>query len=166
MTGVVNDFGTAVGGGSVQFGVGNPDTTIYSPSSYNDGKWHYMTATRVMSTGAMTLYVDGAQVATGTGGTNSQTAPTSVNIANDPAGGGYFPGSVDEFRFSTVARSAGWIATEYNNQSHRVRSIRSAVPERRPSRRERVEAAPLRSFRRMDSARIERAVLPDKETGH
>ena len=117
MPGAVNDFGTAIGGGAVQFGVGNPDTTIYSPSSYNDGNWHYMAAARVKSTGEMTLYVDGVEVATGNGGTNSQTAPTSINVANDPAGAGYFPGSVDEVQLSAVARSGDWIAAEYSNQS-------------------------------------------------
>jgi hypothetical protein len=29
----------------------------------------------------------------------------------------YFDGSIDEVRISDTARSAGWIATEYNNQS-------------------------------------------------
>jgi hypothetical protein len=76
-----------------------------------------MAAARVKSTGEMTLYVDGVEVATGNGGTNSQTAPTSINVANDPAGAGYFPGSVDEVQLSAVARSGDWIAAEYSNQS-------------------------------------------------
>jgi hypothetical protein len=118
MCGVVNDFGTAIGGGSVQFGIGNPDMTIYSPSTYNDGNWHYMTATRVKSSGALALYVDGVQVATGTGNTNSLTAPSNIYLANDPCGApSNFPGQMDEVRLSTTARSADWIKTEYNNQS-------------------------------------------------
>jgi hypothetical protein len=118
MCGVVNDFGTAISGGNVQFGVGNPDTTITSPSTYNDGNWHYMSATRVKSTGAMILYVDGVQVATGNNGnTNSLTAPTNLYLSSNNCSGNAFGGKMDEVRLSGTVRGPDWITTEYNNQN-------------------------------------------------
>lgn len=65
------------------------------------------------------LYLDGSSIASG-----AAPAPT---IGSSPIGVGYdlftkstagsWDGSIDEVRISTVARSAGWIATEYANQS-------------------------------------------------
>src|SRR5262249_19987394 len=46
-----NDFGTALSGNFFAFGVGNPDTTIVSTISINDGAWHQCVATREQSSG-------------------------------------------------------------------------------------------------------------------
>ena len=72
--GGANDFGTALVGNKLAFGVGNPDTTILSTSPINDGNWHQCVATRVQSTGVISLYVDGTLQATGTGNTNTLNA--------------------------------------------------------------------------------------------
>ena len=80
VTNVVNDFGTSMGAGKILFGTGTPDTTITSSLTYNDNAWHHMIATRVRSTGTITLYVDAQQVATGTGGVQSLTSPTNMRI--------------------------------------------------------------------------------------
>lgn len=87
------DYGTAVNAGKVMFGVGLG--TITSPATYNDNVWHFMAATRVQSSGALNLYVDGTSVATGTGSTSSLTAATNMLIGQ--IGGqssGYFPGDI------------------------------------------------------------------------
>ena len=58
--------------GQLTFGVWTGFTnTITSPSSYNDGSWHYMVATQ--GPDGMHLYVDGADV-----GSNPQTQPAAV----------------------------------------------------------------------------------------
>ena len=49
--GNANDFGTALVGGKFGFGTGNPDTTILSTTSINDGAWHHCVATRQQATG-------------------------------------------------------------------------------------------------------------------
>lgn len=80
---VVNDFGVGLSeAGRVVAGVGNPDASIESEAGFNDGAWHHVVFTRTMATGAILLYVDGAQVAAnpGTGNTTSLNAPTSLTI--------------------------------------------------------------------------------------
>ncbi|HEY4290207.1 MAG TPA: LamG-like jellyroll fold domain-containing protein [Puia sp.] len=97
--GGTNDWGTAlIDGGKVSMGIGNPDLTIKSTSNYNDGVWHFVTATRNQATAVITLYVDGSQVAT-TSGTNAGalTAPTLIGLGrNVCAAGGVFNGDLDD----------------------------------------------------------------------
>jgi len=75
-----NDFGASLCGGQFAFGVGNPDTTIFSTNVINDGGWHHCVATRVKSAGALSLYVDGVLQATGTGTTNSLDAASILRF--------------------------------------------------------------------------------------
>lgn len=94
VAGAANDFGLAIGSGKILFGVGNPDTTITSSLTYNDNVWHQAIATRIKSSGVITLYVDGVQVATSTGGVNSLTSPTSLRIGSLQTGVQFFSGSI------------------------------------------------------------------------
>jgi len=91
-----NDFGTALCGGKFAFGVGNPDTTVFSTNTINDNAWHYCVATRMQSGGALSLYVDGILQATGSGTTNSLNAATHLKFGEIASGGGWFQGSLDE----------------------------------------------------------------------
>ncbi|MEM2922458.1 MAG: hypothetical protein QXF26_09110 [Candidatus Bathyarchaeia archaeon] len=63
------------------------------------------------------LLVDGALVAERTGTGNIQVNRINVTIGGIFNGLGYFDGVVSEVKVSDVARSVGWIKTEYNNQS-------------------------------------------------
>ena len=70
----------------------------------------------------MKLYVDGSLQATGTcSGVSGFTGYFRFGSyrLNSWTGGndGYFNGTIDEVKLSDTVRSAGWIATEYNNQS-------------------------------------------------
>jgi hypothetical protein len=97
--GVTSDWGTAlINGGQIAFGLGNPDITIISPLSYNDGNWHFITATRASAAGVITLYVDGSQVATTSGtGTAPRVAPSIIGLGrNDCVATGAFTGSLDD----------------------------------------------------------------------
>lgn len=93
-----NDFGTALSGSHFALGAGNPDTTIISTVAINDGSWHQCVATREQSTGLLTIYVDGNLQATGTGGTNSLTAPNSLRFGSRQTGSNFFSGSLDDIR--------------------------------------------------------------------
>lgn len=93
-----NDFGTALLGNQFAFGTGDPDTTLTSTGPINDGQWHYCVATRVQSTGAMQVYVDGSLQASGTGTTNALTAPTHLRFGGIQSGGGFFKGKLDEIK--------------------------------------------------------------------
>lgn len=98
--GGTNDWGTAlIDGGKVSMGIGNPDLTIKSTASnYNDGVWHFVTATRNQVAAVITLYVDGSQVAT-TSGTNpgALNAPTLVGMGRNPCvAGAVYTGDLDD----------------------------------------------------------------------
>jgi len=113
--GGTNDWGTAlIDGGKVCMGIGNPDITIKSTiSTYNNGAWHFVTATRNKAAGTIILYVDGSQVAT-TSGTNTSalSAPTLVGLGRNPCvATGVYTGSLDDI----IAYNRVLTATEVTN---------------------------------------------------
>jgi CSLREA domain-containing protein len=110
--GVVNDFGVSLGEGKVLFGVGNVngnDLTIRS-GFVADGTWHHIAATRVKSSGAIALYIDGVQVATDTGGTQSLSDPTYLRLGGVPSTTHFFAGQLDEVEIFNRALSQTEIA--------------------------------------------------------
>jgi hypothetical protein len=114
VAGTANDFGLSIGSGKVLFGVGNPDTTITSSLTYNDNRWHQATATRIKSTGVIILYIDGVQVASAIGGTNSLTAATSLRIGSIQTDIQFFSGSIASVQIYNQALSAREVAQNYN----------------------------------------------------
>ena len=111
--GVTNDFGLSMAAGRLMFGVGNPDTTITSTATYNDNLWHNVIVTRTKSNGALVMYVDGTQVATGTGNTNTLDATASLSIAKS-VGGSYFPGNIAICETYTIALNSTQVLQNYN----------------------------------------------------
>jgi hypothetical protein len=77
-----NDFGVAIDAtGRIVAGCGNAAvSTIRSAAGVlSDGAWHHVVFNRVRTTGAITLYVDGAQVAAATTcNTSAHTGSTTV----------------------------------------------------------------------------------------
>lgn len=117
MCGGTADWGTAlVDGGKVCFGIGNPDITIKSSLDYNDGNWHFVTANRDHVAGSITLYVDGAQVATTAGtSTSARVAPTSIGIGRNPcAATPQYTGSLDEIIIYDRALTGSETTNLYN----------------------------------------------------
>ncbi|WP_077534330.1 LamG-like jellyroll fold domain-containing protein [Massiliimalia massiliensis] len=96
--GVTNDFGVSLLGDRLAFGVGNPDTTIYSQTPVNDGAWHLCTVTRQQSNGKMKLYIDGELEATGTGSTQALDTVTTLNLGRIQTGSNYYEGLLDDVR--------------------------------------------------------------------
>ena len=110
-----SDFGTALAGNQFAFGAGNPDTTLFSTTAINDGAWHYCVATRVQSTGAMQLYVDGSLQASGAGPTTSLTAPAYLRFGGMQSGGGFLNGRLDEIKIYNRALGNLEIAALYDD---------------------------------------------------
>ncbi len=88
-----------------------------------DNNWHHIVITADTTTH---IYLDGSSVANTTAfGTDNGSFTTQALFTNFRIGGMRYNGSeiisfnglIDEFRFSTTARTANWITTEYNNQS-------------------------------------------------
>jgi hypothetical protein len=83
-----------------------------------------VTATRIRSTGVITLYVDGSSVATGTGGTNSLTAPPTLRIGSiQTSNTGFFSGSIANVQIYNKALSITEIQNNYNQYLPRFSSV-------------------------------------------
>jgi hypothetical protein len=107
-----NDDGTTrmlvARGGTVKWALS--DKTSWSE------QWYHLVGT--WNSTSIRLYIDGSEDSTPQTGWSIST-PTSVTIGrastlSPPIN--YFNGIIDEVRISNTARSAGWIATRYNNQ--------------------------------------------------
>ncbi|MBL7215191.1 MAG: hypothetical protein ISS71_05890 [Phycisphaerae bacterium] len=97
--GSANDFGVSLNGNKICFGIGNPDTSIFSTSAVNDGNWHFVVATRNASTGKIALYVDTFKEAWASANGNLLNAPAEINVDRQLTGVKYFatyPTSVEE----------------------------------------------------------------------
>ncbi len=105
--GVANDWGISVVGNRAAFGVGNTGngTTIQSTTDINDGAWHHVVATRINSTGAMKLYLDGELQATGIGSTALRDAPAGIRVGSTLFGGSFLDGTVDDLKIFNYALS-------------------------------------------------------------
>lgn len=116
VAGATNDFGTSLIGSKFGFGVGNPNTTISSISSVNDGVWHHLAATRDESSGQMNLYVDGVLQATTTGPTGPRLASAGLRIGAIQTGGSgsFLAGIVDDVRLYNYVLSSNEIIALIN----------------------------------------------------
>lgn len=108
VSGVVDDFGTALVGNKAAFGVGNPDTTITSTTAINDGQWHHIAATRNAYTGLMQLYVDGVLQASATGPFGPKNSPPNLRLGSLQTGvaGGFLAGTLDDVQIFNRVLSA------------------------------------------------------------
>ena len=78
-----------------------------------DGEWHQIAFIREGTT--HTIYGDGGNVSI-SGSVTGDTLDTTTIKIGGAISNNNFGGTIDEVRISNTARSAGWIATEYNNQ--------------------------------------------------
>lgn len=93
------------------------------PSSNNDkystaklplNTWTHVAIT--FGSGTVTIYINGAQDSSQASVT-PQTVTNPLRIGGKSWVGGFFQGEIDEVHYSNIVRTAGWIGTEYNNQS-------------------------------------------------
>lgn len=108
--GVVDDFGTSILGSKFAFGVGNPDTSMFSKSDVNDGRWRHVAATRDGRSGEMKVYVDGVLEGTIIGPKGDRTAPQRLVIGNLQTGFGPFVGDLDDVRLYVRVLAAAEVA--------------------------------------------------------
>ncbi|MEO5900409.1 MAG: putative Ig domain-containing protein, partial [Ilumatobacteraceae bacterium] len=109
------DFGVALrSDGKVIAGDGAPaDVSIISTAGYKDGSWHHVVFSRASTSGALVLYVDGAQVAAATGGTGTLSA-ASISFGRTQTGTQYFAGALDEVAIYNTVLPATTVAAHYN----------------------------------------------------
>ncbi|WOV93891.1 MAG: DUF2341 domain-containing protein [Candidatus Nitrosoabyssus spongiisocia] len=95
------------------------------------GQWAYFTVVHE-SSGTATIYKNGASITSGAVHTSLDENRASNYIGRSNWGtDSYFDGKFDEFRLSSTARSADWIATEYANQNSPSTFLTFSAPEDR-----------------------------------
>lgn len=96
-----NDFGITLGRhGEVFFGVGNPDVSVKSPPGYADGSRHRVCATRKMSTGKITLFIDDAVIGVAYGQLGRLDASNYLELGNTQNHPGYeYEGTLKHIKF-------------------------------------------------------------------
>ncbi|WOV93887.1 MAG: DUF2341 domain-containing protein [Candidatus Nitrosoabyssus spongiisocia] len=95
------------------------------------GQWAHFTVVHE-SSGTATIYKNGASITSDTVHTSLDVNRASNYIGRSNWGtDSYFDGKFDEFRLSSTARSADWIATEYANQNSPSTFFTISAPEDR-----------------------------------
>ncbi|MDX2415746.1 MAG: DUF2341 domain-containing protein, partial [Bacteroidales bacterium] len=111
-------------GGNYFFYPNGGDNSNYNMASnpFTNGTWHYIAVTFIYSTRELNMFIDGNELLYIE--ENTPASWLTLADADNWLWGGnpdrperYFEGSMDEIRVQTVARSAGWIGTEYINQN-------------------------------------------------
>ncbi|MEN9883754.1 MAG: hypothetical protein RLZZ420_971, partial [Bacteroidota bacterium] len=125
--GVSTDYGVALVGTKLAFGVGqlttNSDITITSTSNINTGSWFHVAVTRQGSNGAMKIYINGVLETSGTGPTAART--TGIKIGGNNARTDLnFNGTLDELRIWNVVRTAEEISA---NKDRELTSLPSSL---------------------------------------
>ena len=103
----------------------NNNTNEQGPVSSNvtnTGAWMHWAVVLNNATSTMTLYKNGAVLATAAGTVTNAPQALEASTANyfgrsQYAADHFIDAKFDEFRISSMARSAGWITTSYNNQN-------------------------------------------------
>ncbi len=111
------DFGVALMGNKVGFGIGNPDTTLTSVKTVNDNQWHQVVATRHSGSGAMALYIDGKLDATTTGPAGVRTSPSAMRFGSLQTGANFLNGSMSDVAVYQHVLTSNQVATLYSAAS-------------------------------------------------
>lgn len=114
VSGTTGDFGVALVGTKVGFGVGNPDTTLPSVKNISDNVWHQVAVTRDAGSGAMTICIDGKFDTSTTGPTGVRTNPPALRIGGIQTGVGFFSGSISDVTMYPQVLTTNQIATIYS----------------------------------------------------
>ncbi|HEU5071817.1 MAG TPA: LamG-like jellyroll fold domain-containing protein [Verrucomicrobiae bacterium] len=96
VSGMTDDFGVALVGGKIGFGLGNPDVTLTSVKTVNNAQWHHVGVTRDAGTGALRIYIDGTLDTSGTGPTGPKTAPSSLRLGSLQTANNFLNGSLSD----------------------------------------------------------------------
>jgi hypothetical protein len=100
--------------GSTDYSLNLPTTTFSVPLN----TWSHVVYTWNQAANSQVVYVNGAAVDTVSTAFAPYSPVSNFWLGTDPANPSYsFAGLMDEVRFSNTNRSAGWVATEYANQS-------------------------------------------------
>ena len=108
--------------GNLILGMGNSHNVSGNVATLTANTWYHIALTWTATgsgTGTWIMYLNGTQVDNGnySGFTTFHSFSDIGNDGNPSQRTEALRGYIDEFRGSSIARSADWIATEYNNQN-------------------------------------------------
>ena len=99
-----------------KFRYGSSSGSVSSTSTLSSNTWQQIAA--AWDGTSVQFYLQGAAAGTAAYAFYPQNNGTTFNIGKSVWTPSAWNGTVDEVRISSVTRSAGWVATEYNNQSN------------------------------------------------
>ncbi|MBV9265010.1 MAG: choice-of-anchor D domain-containing protein, partial [Acidobacteriaceae bacterium] len=106
-------------GGDIEYWVeGNG---VDFPAAYTANTWAYITITHDFSSGTVSLYRNGALIATNALSNVPMNQPGFMVVLGNRAygsGNHTFPGVIDEIMVNSTVLSPDWIAAQYNNVTH------------------------------------------------
>jgi hypothetical protein len=107
-----NNWIALTSGGKIECGYFNAGSQVEdSPLSYNDNKWHLADCNLVNNSAVITLYVDGASVASGTKGGSANNSTNFFWGANNTST--FFAGSESQAALYAPALSSGRVAAHF-----------------------------------------------------
>jgi hypothetical protein len=112
--------------------LGTNSPAITTSVAVADNTWHKIDATIDNSSRAIALYVDGVLNVAGTSASSATITSNDLFLGRYGNGGYFYHGLIDELRISNTLRSAGWIGTEYNNQSAPATFLSEGAEENSP----------------------------------
>ena len=110
IAGETNDVGLSLNGGKIAFGAGNPDTTVFSQSSVNDGAWHHIAVQRHNASGTMRLFIDGALEAEAAGPVGVRDVSAPLSLGSLATGTNFLNARIDDLRVFNHLLDAASIA--------------------------------------------------------
>jgi hypothetical protein len=115
--GAANDFGVALLGSAIAFGIGasnGSEVTIVSTTTVNDGTWRHVAVTRDAASGDIELYIDGEPNVSGSASAGSKTGPDTLRIGGLRNGDGFFAGRLDRVELYDWKLDDGEVKAEYD----------------------------------------------------
>ena len=115
LAGITNDIGISLNGSKLAFGVGDPDTTLLSTTSINDGSWHHIAVQRDNLTGKLRLFIDGLLEAEASGPIGARDTGASLTLGSLTSGLGTVDACIDDLRIFNSLLDATSLTALYNN---------------------------------------------------
>ena len=113
VVGETNDIGVSLNGPKIAFGAGNPDTTILSQTSVNDGDWHHVVVQRHSSSGVMRLFINGNLESEVNGPQGLRDGSSSLALGSLVSGTGFVDACIDDLRIFNQTLDDASIAKLY-----------------------------------------------------
>ncbi len=112
---VATDWGTSLrADGRVVAGTGSANSITSTTTGFDDNQWHHVVFTR-SAAGALTLYVDGNQEATGSGATATRQVNFGIAFGQQASGAlTRYTGSLDEVALYNAVLSGATVTAHYD----------------------------------------------------